>query len=120
MSVTIFSPGFTCPDNAQSSKKCISQFTAKVYSDNLTNLSVAHNRRILLGQLDSNLIGWHLSLGLAFIASLTTVAIYRNNKTPAVVSLTLFLIALWLTLSIVALHHSPYRGPKTLQKVIGQ
>jgi hypothetical protein len=114
MSGIIYSPGFSCPSNVQSNKNCVSQFTANAYADNLSNLSMAHNKRILLGQLDSTLFIWYISLGLAFIASLTTAAIHRNNKTSVVISLILFLISAWLTLSIIALHQSPYRGPNSI------
>ncbi|MEI6183770.1 MAG: hypothetical protein WCP25_10755, partial [Polynucleobacter sp.] len=81
-------------------------------------LSNAHNKRIQLGQIESSPTRWYLCLGLAFVASLTILAIHRANKISAIISLILFLMAAWLTVAAIALHYSPYRGPNSIQPIL--
>jgi len=113
----MYSPGFICAQNDQKSDHCVPPLLGKSYVDNLLTLSNAHNKRIQLGQLDSSPIRWYLCLGLAFVAALTTTAIHRANKISAVISLIFFLMSAWLTVTAIALHYSPYRGPNSIQPI---
>lgn len=112
----IYAPDFVCTQNHRDSQ-CVSPLLGKSYADNLLALSNAHNRRIQLGQLDSSPVRWYIFFSLAFVAALTTTAIHRANKISAIISLTLFLMAAWLTIAMITLHYSPYRGPNSIQPI---
>lgn len=113
----IYSPDFICTQNDWRNKNCVSPLLGKSYVDNLLALSNAHNKRIQLGQLDSSPIRWYLCLALVFVAALTTTAIHRANKISAIISLILFLLSAWLTVTAITLHYSPYRGPNSIQPI---
>ncbi len=114
----IYSPDFICTKSDRENNHCVPPLLAKSYVDNLITLSNAHNKRIQLGQIESSPIRWYLCLGLAFVASLTTLAIHRANKISAIISLTFFLMSAWLTVATIALHYSPYRGPNSIQPIL--
>ena len=118
MMAIIYSPEFICTKNDRESNICVPPLLVKSYADNLIALSNAHNKRIQLGQIESSPIRWYLCLGLTFVASLTTLAIHRTNKTSAIISLIFFLVSAWLTVAAIALHYSPYRGPNSIQPTL--
>lgn len=110
----IYAPDFVCTQTHRDNH-CVSPLLGKSYVDNLLALSNAHNKRIQLGQLDSSPMRWYICFGLAFVAALTTTAIHRANKISAIVSLTLFMMAAWLTVAMITLNYSPYGGPNSIQ-----
>ena len=112
----IYAPDFVCAQNHQDNQ-CVSPLLGKSYVDNLLALSNAHNKRIQLGQIDRSPVRWYIFFSLAFVAALTTTAIHRANKISAIISLILFLMAAWLTIAIITLHYSPYRGPNSIQPI---
>ena len=112
----IYAPDFVCAQNHRDNQ-CVSPLLGKSYADNVLTLSNAHNKRIQLGQIDSSPVRWYIFFSLAFVSALTTTAIHRANKISAIISLTLFLMAAWLTIALITLHYSPYRGPNSIQPI---
>ena len=112
----IYAPDFVCTQNHRDNQ-CVSPLLGKSYVDNLLTLSDAHHKRIQLGQIDSSPVRWYIFFSLAFVAALTTTAIHRANKISAIISLALFLMAAWLTIAMITLHFSPYRGPNSIQPI---
>jgi hypothetical protein len=112
----IYAPDFVCAQNHRDNQ-CVSPLLGKSYADNVLTLSNAHNKRIQLGQIDSSPVRWFIFFSLAFVSALTTTAIHRVNKISAIISLILFLMAAWLTIALITLHYSPYRGPNSIQPI---
>ena len=112
----IYAPDFVCAQNHRDNQ-CVSPLLGKSYADNVLTLSNAHNKRIQLGQIDSSPVRWYIFFSLAFVSALTTTAIHRANKISAIISLILFLMAAWLTIALITLHYSPYRGPNSIQPI---
>jgi hypothetical protein len=112
----VYAPDFVCTQNHRDNQ-CVSPLLGKSYVDNLLTLSDAHHKRIQLGQIDSSPVRWYIFFSLAFVAALTTTAIHRANKISAIISLALFLMAAWLTIAMITLHFSPYRGPNSIQPI---
>jgi hypothetical protein len=111
----IYAPNFLCAQNLPKKDHCGNDLLAKAYIDNVSAVSSAHSRRIQLGQLDASPIRWYLCLALAFISTFSIVTVHREDKSSAIVSITLFLISTWLVFTMIALHYSPFRGPNSVQ-----